>query len=558
MDTETSQQAEHLRKTGDLKGSEALCRKMLAVDPRHPGALNTLALIALQVGNTYEAVRLMLQAVESQPKNHRIRRNLCELFRRLGKIDEAIREGEEAIRLAPDDVESNYNLGVALQTREEHEAASAIFGRVLELDPEHNFAWNNLGVAQSKMGDDDAAFESHLRATEIDSRHKEAQTNVAAILIQRGDLQGATDRIEKALEVDKTFIKAHHHLSALKKYDKEDWDYEFLERSLCSSANLTPDDRMQLLFALGKAREDTGQYQLAMIAFLEANSLKRRGLGWSDEVAAREVDALMQCFDEPLPEEAAEGADPTAVFIVGMPRSGTTLVEQVLSSHPEVHGAGELKYFQMSLHAHPRVGMIEDFREWYPSLTDEDCKEIGDAYMEQLRRHSETSARITDKMPGNFHYIPFLRRCLPGAKIIHCMRDPMDSCLSNFTRLFNDAMDFAYDLEDLGNYYNRYIMLVQHWVKVVPRGFMRHQRYELMVDDFEAQARGLVEHIGLEWDDACLEFHRNRRKVRTASFAQVRKPLYRSSVARWKSYGDALDPLRAIVGEDYPHGVIVS
>jgi hypothetical protein len=159
-------------------------------------------------------------------------------------------------------------------------------------------------------------------------------------------------------------------------------------------------------------------------------------------------------------------------------------------------------------------------------------------------------------MPGNYHYLGLICRALPGARIIHSMRDPMDSCLSNYTRLFNQTMEFAYDLQDLGRHYNRYVRYMRHWDRVVPKPMLLHMPYETLVDDLPTQARRIIAHIGLDWDDACLAFHENRRPVRTASVAQVRKPVYQSSVARWRGYGEHLIPLRELVGDDYPHGLV--
>jgi hypothetical protein len=198
---------------------------------------------------------------------------------------------------------------------------------------------------------------------------------------------------------------------------------------------------------------------------------------------------------------------------------------------------------------------MERAADWVPGLTDADYREIGAAYLERLHALDAQAVRITDKMPGNFHYLGFVCRALPGARVVHSMRDPMDACLSNYTRLFKDTMEFAYDLGELGRYYNRYIRLMQHWERVLPPGRVLHLPYETMVADLPGQARRLIAHAGLDWDDACLAFHENRRRVRTASVAQVREPIYSNSVARWAHYGEGLAGLRAIVGTDYPHGL---
>jgi hypothetical protein len=230
-------------------------------------------------------------------------------------------------------------------------------------------------------------------------------------------------------------------------------------------------------------------------------------------------------------------------------------VRRTLCSHPRVHGAGELRDFHAVLSAHPQAGDMAEMQDWKPRLTEDDYREIGQAYLQRLRRHDAQALRITDKMPGNFNLLGFICRALPGARIVHSMRDPMDSCLSNYSKLFNDSMEFAYDLEELGRYYQRYIGLMRHWEQVLPPGRLLHLRYEDMIADLPTHARRLIAHAGLDWDDACLRLYENRRKVRTASVAQVRSPIYTSSKGRWRAYGEGLAPLRAIVGEDYPHGL---
>ena len=319
---------------------------------------------------------------------------------------------------------------------------------------------------------------------------------------------------------------------------------------------LNREQRIRMLFAVGKAREDVGHLRLAMLAYREANRLKRATFNYDE----KHGEVLCKKLTDPFtaktftPPAADMSTDRTPVFIVGMPRSGTTLIEQVLCSHPEVHGAGELKDFYQVLTEYPGSGPMAEAATWLPKLTDQDFREIGQAYLQRLRGYHSTAARISDKMPGNFHCLGIICRALPGARIVHSMRNPMDSCISNYTRLFNDTMEFAYDLNELGRYYNRYIEAMRYWDCVLPKGMLLHMPYEAMVNDQETESRRLIEHVELPWDDACLKFYENKRSVRTSSVAQVRRPIYKISVARWTAYGDLLDPLREIVGDDYPHG----
>ena len=548
-------QAETWRQAGRLAEAEQAARAVLKAEPGNGAALQILSLIAHQVGHAAQAADLMARAAAAAPKVASYRRNLCEMLRRLKRLPEAIEHGREAVRLAPKDPVARYNLGIALDDHGDLEGAREQFARAVELDPGHNLAWNNLGSIRNRLGDEDGALAAYLRAAEIDPRHAEAQNNAAAIYIDRGELDEARTRLRLAIDARPDFLEAHQNLSTLIRYTPDNPHYAFLETELVRRNALDAAQRMRLLFAVGKAREDVGHYALALIAFREANRLKRATLVHDEPRAERLLGALTRPFAAGDFPSAPADADPTPVFILGMPRSGTTLLEQVLASHPDVHGAGELRDFTDALRGHPKVGDMADAARWVPTLTDDDYRAIGADYLARLRAHHPSALRITDKMPGNYHYLGFILRALPGARIIHSMRDPMDACWSNYTRLFNDTMEFAYDLEELARHYNRYIAYMRHWQAVAPPGRILHLPYERMVADTEAEARRIIAHIGLPWDDACLRFHQNRRKVRTASVAQVREPIYRTAVGRWAAYGEGLAPLRAIVGDDYPHGL---
>jgi tetratricopeptide (TPR) repeat protein len=549
-------QADQLRRGGRLAESEALCRQLLKAEPNLAPAWECLSLIAHAVGNGPQAADLMAKAAAAAPRAASYRRNLCEMLRRLGRLPEALAAGREATRLDPTDPVGFYNLGIALDDSGDLPGAKAAFARAVELDPRHNLAWNNYGSVLNRLGDEAAALDAYRRAVDIDPAHAEAQNNIAAILIDRGELDEARERLQAAIDARPDFLEAHQNVSTLTRYTPEDPHYRFLEEQLAARDGLAPEQRLRLLFAVGKAREDVGHYDLAFIAYREANRLKRASLRFDEARSERLAEALIAAFPEAPSPAPSVPVDSLPVFIVGMPRSGTTLLEQVLCSHPDVHGAGELKDFHAVLRDHPKTGDMARAAEWVPALTAEDCRDIGAAYLERLRAHHGAALRITDKMPGNFHYLGFIRRCLPGARIIHSMRDPMDSCWSNFTRLFNDTMEFAYDLEELGRYYRRYLRLMRHWDRLLPAECLLHLPYEAMVADLETQARRVIEFVGLPWDERCLRFHENRRPVRTASVAQVRKPIYSSSVGRWASYGERLAPLRALVGDDYPHGLV--
>jgi hypothetical protein len=303
--------------------------------------------------------------------------------------------------------------------------------------------------------------------------------------------------------------------------------------------------RMRFWFAIGKAWEDTGRYDESFGAYQHGNKLKRASFQFDIAETEKTAGDIIAKFDKAFAGKAVNGfEDETPVFIVGMPRSGTTLIEQVLSSHSNVHGAGELKDFCDVMDKVDGASAGGLYMDWLLDADDEMLSRIGEGYVKRLRTLDKKALRITDKMPGNFFYAGLIHKALPKAKIIHSMRDPVDTCISNYSRLFNETMPFAYDLEELGRYCRLCDRLMAHWKDVLPEGTILDMKYEDNVADLETQARRLVDFCGLEWEDGCLAFHENKRHVKTASIAQVRQPIYKSSVARWKRFEKHIKPLR--------------
>jgi len=235
--------------------------------------------------------------------------------------------------------------------------------------------------------------------------------------------------------------------------------------------------------------------------------------------------------------------------VLGMPRSGTTLVEQIIASHPMVYGAGELHAFNdIILSVRGPNGNPLPFPEFVPALDASALKQFGARYVESVRKLAPRGLRFTDKMPSNFYFVGLIHLALPNAKIIHTVRDPVDTCISCFTKLFSAEQNHTYDLGELGRYYKRYEALMAHWRRVLPRGRILDVRYEEVIDDLERQARRIISHCGLAWDEHCLSFHETKRPVRTASATQVRQPIYKSAVGRWRVYEEHLGPLLSSLG----------
>ena len=285
---------------------------------------------------------------------------------------------------------------------------------------------------------------------------------------------------------------------------------------------------------------------------LRANTVKRRRIAYDEAHTLGLFDRLRSVFDRGMFEAHRGGGCRSSlpVLVIGMPRSGTTLIEQILASHPAVHGAGELSEFdQLAKQMCDARGETFRLPEGARGLKPGDLLKLGESYVARLQRLATGAERVTDKMPANFLYAGLIHLALPRARIIHVLREPRDTCLSCYSKLFTEEQNFTYDLAELGRYYRKYAELMAHWRDVLPEGRMLEIRYEDVIADLEGSARQLIEHCGLDWDPRCIAFHKSQRPVRTASAAQVRRPIYRTSLGRWRAYEPHLAPLLAELGD---------
>jgi hypothetical protein len=279
--------------------------------------------------------------------------------------------------------------------------------------------------------------------------------------------------------------------------------------------------------------------------------MKRKRIAYDEAATLGLFDRLRSVFDRGLFEAHLGGGSRSSlpVFVIGMPRSGTTLIEQILASHPAVHGAGELSEFdRLAKQICDARGEAFRLPEGARALEPGDLLRLGESYAAGLQRLAPGAERVTDKMPANFLYAGLIHLALPHARIIHVLREPRDTCLSCYSKLFTEEQNFTYDLGELGRYYRRYTKLMTHWRDVLPDGRMLEIRYEDVIADLEGSARQLIEHCGLDWDPRCIAFHKSQRPVRTASAAQVRRPIYRTSLGRWRAYEPHLAPLLTELG----------
>jgi tetratricopeptide (TPR) repeat protein len=381
-----------------------------------------------------------------------------------------------------------------------------------------------------------------------------AHQNLGALLKSLGDMDAARSAYLRAVDIEPDMTGAWRALAEMRKYaSADDADIAYMTQ-VHQRQDLDRSQQANICFALGKAYDDLEDYDTAFAYYAEGNAAQRQQVKPNMDRQVGELRRFRRSIDASVIARwrGAGDPDPTPIFILGMPRSGTTLTEQILASHPKVEGGGELYDLARTFSGVGKIAGLEGaFPDWLAEIDETGLKRLGRAYVDAIREGRENATFITDKMPANFRFVGLIRMILPNAKIIHTRRHPGDTCLSCYTKLFTEGQEFTYNLSDLGRYYRAYDELMAHWRAVLPPGDILEVGYERLVSDMEAQTRRLLDFCGLEWDDACLRFHENKRSVATASVMQVRRPVYTSSVQRWQRYRRHLDPLFQAMGQGF-------
>jgi Flp pilus assembly protein TadD len=498
-------------------------------------------------GRLAEAEAAFRQALTLEPDHPEARYNLGVVLRDQSRLAEAEAAFRAALAVRPGHPETCNNLGLALLGQSKAEEAEGLFRQALALKPDHARAYNNLGAALIELGRLDEAQDAFGKALAHDQNYAKAYNNLGVVRQYQGDLGAAGAAFERAVAADRAYAEARFNLAGLARGGPTaERQARELEGLLPRAAE--PKARSALLFALARLREMGGEHDAAFDALAEANALHRRSVAFDiDAVEARLV-SVAQSFDAGLLQRLAGSGAPSRrpIFVVGMPRSGTTLVEQVLSAHPSVRGGGELRVMGQVIAEHSRLA--GPFPDWAGALSQADCARLGRSYLDALGPETAGEARVTDKAVSNIEAMGLIHLCLPDATIVHCRRDARDAALSCFATRFSEGQAFAYDLMELGRYWRACEALMDHWRAVLPPGLVLEVDYETLVGDLEGQARRMIAHCGLAWDAACLAFHASGREVRTASATQVRQPIYASSIGRWRKYAHRLGPLIAALG----------
>ncbi len=469
------------------------------------------------------------------------------------RLDQARLCFETAAALCPDMVEAYYQLARTQVLRKDYAAGENACNAGLELDPRHAGCAHVLGLIMSE-GDRLEEGLVWLRvAADGAPAHPQVQRDLGVVELFLGEIDAARTHLMAAIKLD---VHAHEVLFNLVRITDMSADTDDVKvlmdgmRHLAASPDgVAPQLAIQVCYALSKAHEDRGDAAAAFDWLQRGSAAQRATLTYSSEGHIARMRRVAEVFNtDLLARLSGHGAGTDRpIFIVGMPRSGTTLVEQVISAHPQVHGAGETPAL-MNLLVHSTGVGGSHFPEWGLEMLPADCRVIGQAYLDGLPPLAEGQRRTTDKRLENFEFLGLIHLLLPMAPIIHVRRDPRDVAFSCYALLFSEGQEWSYDLDELAAFWIAQARLMEHWKTILPPGRILEVSYEDLVADFEPQARRIIAHCGLDWDDACLNFHQSRRPVRSASAAQVRQPIYDRSVGRWKAFKSHLAPLYKTMG----------
>jgi tetratricopeptide (TPR) repeat protein len=544
-----------LQELGRIEQALADYDKALALDPDYADAANGRGSILQKLDRTPEAEITLRRAIEVKPDYSEAYCNLGTVLIDLGKLFEAEIAIRRAVELKPNSIPALCNLGKLLGDLGRSDEAEAMIRHAVALQPDHPEGHFHLGTVLIKSGRLDEAETATRHAIALDPDLAGAHHNLGVALMELGRLTEAREAAERAVALAPREPLHFRQLGEVRKYVAGDSCLMALEALSNDEAALGTGKQIDLHFALAKAYADIGRTEDEFRRLLAGNRLKRARIDYDETSVLDEIDRVQQVFSSEFMRSAPVAGEPSAkpIFILGMPRSGTTLVEQILASHPEVFGAGELNLFERSVgDVRSAIQEAPAYPEITSHMADEHFRELGGRYLAGIRRLAPAASRITDKMPANFLFAGLIHLALPNATIIHTVRNPVDTCISCFSKLFTEGNFHSYDLAELGRYYRRYQALMTHWHRVLPPGRILDVHYEDTVADVEAVARRIVAHCGLSWDQRCLDFHRTERAVRTSSATQVRKPIYASSIGRRYVYGPLLEPLLAALSPPDP------
>lgn len=539
------------RFAGDHAKALGYYHKALQLRENYPEAYNNLGTLLRDQGKFAEAEHAYRKAMGQNSRYMDAYNNLANLLYMTNKDSDALRVLADALR-----IQDNHPVTLTITARVQlrrgnHQAAEQAARRAMAANPTNADAMVALGQVFHETDRFDQAVEILSKALEAAPNSPEARNFYGVALKSVGRLEEGKENILKAIELNSSNYGAYANLNDLVDFREAPELVAKMESIFAESKNHDDPRLLSLHFGFAKALDDIGQHERALSHYMKGAAQKRKLLAYDEAETHQFFKDVAKAFPAEVFQNRPFAGFPNdrLVFIVGMPRSGSTLVEQILASHPDVFGAGEVKYLARALgqmrDRFPSMGRYPDlFKEMEPFHFDL----IGKSYLKQTLPAAGSAKKITDKLLTNYFFVGLINLIFPNAKFVHTVRNPVDTSLSAFTKLFKDDMPHSYDFGELGRYHLQYQALMEHWRKVLPPGTMLDVNYEDVVADTEGKARELIDFVGLEWDPACVEFHRSKRPVKTASVAQVRKPIYTGSVERWRKYGPGLQPLIDALG----------
>ncbi|MFZ5699402.1 MAG: tetratricopeptide repeat-containing sulfotransferase family protein [Pseudomonadota bacterium] len=534
----------------DRPGAMAMYRKALAIRPDFLEAANNLGAVMTETEDPEGALKLLLKVVQARPNYAEAHCNIGNAFIALENFQKAEVAFNNVVRIKPDYAEAYEGLARCAQEYRNLVRAEQCAQKSIALKPARAEAYSLLGRIYSEQSFPEQAAAAFEKALTLDSTLISAYLGQGRLLMELGKLDEAEQSFRKALALDPEAVAPRMSLTQVKKAEEGDENFTALLDLEKKIGEMPETKAMSLHFALGKALEDVKRYNEAFPHFIEGCRLKRKRIEYSADNNSSVIDNICKAFSKEM-VDSLRGAGETAntpIFVLGMPRSGTTLTETIIASHPDVYGAGELPDL-MQIAGQPIGTPGEGYPLNMARATPADLTRMGAQYLAQLKKRAPNAKHITDKMPANFLALGLIHLMLPNAKIVHVQRNAVDTCVSNFTRMFHKSQYQSYDLRELGRYYRDYLTLMTHWHAVLPAGAFYEISYEKLVTDQEAESRKLIAYCGLDWNDACLSPDKTERNVKTASVTQVRQPVYQTSVERWRVYEKFLGPLLEELGD---------
>jgi len=538
-----------LSKLGRLPEAEASFNKVLQFDPTNIQAVLELAIVEFSQQKLTEAEAHFKQVIEHDPNILKALMGLGRLYQLLNKPEFAINYYNRALEINPEISDAHYHLGTIYLGQGQIDLAEDAYKKAQMADPMNVAVHMEMGQLYMTTNKIDQAKESFQKALSIQPDNLDAIACEAQLYEQLGDIDAAQERVRHYIEQGVKHVGVGILFSKICKHSNScEQAVDYLEDLILDAEKNGTGKTSKIYFALGKLYDQLGQYDKAFSCFKKANDQKQDTFNTIEHTGC--ISTLITSCDWNFFMQAPRSTQKTErpVFIVGMPRSGTTLTEQILSSHPDVYGAGEIITFPniiKNLSAYLGAGTA------YPgnlsNLTVEILDTLAATYLDEINQLNDTALRIVDKTLANFLYLGLISLMFPHAKIIHCKRDPRDTCLSIYFQNFDESHNYATRLENLGFYYKEYERVMQHW-KSILRVPIYEVQYEELVQNQEAISRELIDFIGLEWDERVLDFHKTKRSVVTASYDQVRQKMYTRSTQRWKNYENHIDDLVRTLG----------